>query len=1041
MINNLIFLREALINDTQARRCFCGMLRPGFPAVFILLFSLAVQAQESVAVDEQVQGAATGSAEVAEAEFEETPPELLAIEALPEVAHLVAALSDRSSRTGTLLTMITVVRLLESASPAGVADPDSLQARFRDDRAWLERLASRYAELPVRGSQLDPAAWFMTFQLSLKQETPGLAVSPLGPEDASLMRALFDHGNERLAATVLPEVLRRIETQSPALWMSLIESASVNQSLHAALSGLYVDWFHPWVKAVQTDLALAETLEGEQEPAGVITDALSRLRVLTGAVVSEGPVDELALQRLRFSLLSAFPTLDSAGYRDAGHLLVLATAVDGLQDSKYLAFTESLLWIVSDLLLNESISPVIDLTIDQSIADAAVAEQIEDESGVETDAIEPVVTPGSPIAGLLSEMLPLLSNTFSGEFSDVDPRINASLATVFNSVQYLQGNSRTPARLAALRQNLGDAIAQLVLLIPDMAYYYDQPVRRRIAREIDVCTGPGTATFSREQFDGCMNSLVEMSATLVNKEELSGDSDGPFGSEQLRRELMMPPWQRINFSLGYLHDRFPTVCELPDQPLPNPLEWSSLATVFTWLARQAPVYFQTPENEALLLSLRQQGLDLLNNMVLQVDCFSGEGTGINDPIRRSLANYRIALDELVAGIREAELAFRAEKLKPGADVVLHGDATQETAYRTEELIIGPCDMERICEMSGTLEATRALIGLFPDPYLIADQTGLGSIEICYQNVQWVNRRAVPVRPEDPHVANYFGQLSFDLMGRFHENGEVSEVFGSNFISPDEHHYLFAAATDEVRDDNCPTEWVGSRIVTSLGTLQSVRIVPDRLTYLAAARKKPSQVIEANWSKGAEWRDWFVTGLGVTPYEFPPDESISERVNQYLRKLYQSEQSMIYDALLRPRSGGGGADAIELLMDLQEELTARKALVRAYMNLFYPGSMTGSDEIRASLEGYGSLIDSAILRRFRASNVAVSSINAAGLSRLEQFQSDWNRQPELMRRSGSIASGVAHSIIRLNALYLEFFVLPVKKTENRDEVISPIFSGG
>ena len=129
------------------------------------------------------------------------------------------------------------------------------------------------------------------------------------------------------------------------------------------------------------------------------------------------------------------------------------------------------------------------------------------------------------------------------------------------------------------------------------------------------------------------------------------------------------------------------------------------------------------------------------------------------------------------------------------------------------------------------------------------------------------------------------------------------------------------------------------------------------------------------------------------------------------------------------------------MDLQIELTARKALIRSYMNLFYPDSMIDSDEIRALLEGYGSLIDSAILRRFREANVAVSSINEAGLSRLQQFQSDWNRQPEIMRRSGSIASSVAHSIIRLNALYLDFFVLPSEKSETREAVVSPVVSGG
>jgi hypothetical protein len=210
------------------------------------------------------------------------------------------------------------------------------------------------------------------------------------------------------------------------------------------------------------------------------------------------------------------------------------------------------------------------------------------------------------------------------------------------------------------------------------------------------------------------------------------------------------------------------------------------------------------------------------------------------------------------------------------------------------------------------------------------------------------------------------------------------------------------------------------------------VVPDRLTYLASTRTKPSRIITANWSHGAEWRDWFVTGLGVTPFEYDPDEGISDRVNQHLQALYQAEQSALYTSLLRPQSRGGNGN-MKSLLDLQEELSARKALVRSYVNLFYPGFMIDSDEIRGSLEGYGALLDTAVLRRFREANVAVESINEVGLSRLEQFQADWARQSEAVRRSGSIAPGVAHAIIRLNALYLDFFALPAEKTETREEI--------
>ena len=367
-------------------------------------------------------------------------------------------------------------------------------------------------------------------------------------------------------------------------------------------------------------------------------------------------------------------------------------------------------------------------------------------------------------------------------------------------MQYLQAPTPDPTRRAALRGELADAVAQLVLLIPDMDYYFDQPVRQRIAEEVDICISimadrdpEGGLRLSREQFDACLESLVTMAREQAGRAELAGDPDGPFGSEQLRREMLLTPWQRINYTLGYLHDRHPTGCEPPATPLPNPLEWSSLASVVVWFAEQAPLFMQTPRNEALLTDMRRSGVELFDGLLRQVDCISGAGAGLNDPVVRGLADYRQALDALVAGLREAELEFREARLKPGSDVMLHGGAGQRTAFRNEDLSIGPCDERTVCEMSGRLEATRALIGLFPDPYLIADQTGLGEIDICYDEVEWVERRSEPVREDDPFVANYFGGLSFDLVGRYREAGETREVFGFNFVSPEEYHYLFAAA--------------------------------------------------------------------------------------------------------------------------------------------------------------------------------------------------------------------------------------------------------
>jgi len=913
---------------------------------------------------------------------------------IPEVRHLAAALADEASRGDTLLTLAAVAQMLQYGSQPNPEGNGALEARFRDDRAWLDRLAARFSVMPMRPSLLDPAAWFLAREFDRQGLSPAGVASPLGPDTESLLRQVFERNDELLAATLLPELLVRMELESTTLWTRLRARLPTDPTLLALVTSLNNDWFDPWVAAEPP----APTVGGGEPD--VIGENIARFSALAGTATTTGPPDALRLKRLRFNLLAELPGLTGAAAKDAAYLLTLGRAVDGLYSREYLAFTESLLWVTSDLLVARSLTP----------------------------------EGASRLPPLLAGLLPGLSNAYAGGFSDVDPRINTSLATVFDAVQYLQSKSPDASRLASLRGQVADVIAQLVLQIPALDYYFDQPVRERIAVMTDGCIGivaqrdAGAASLSRAQFEDCLETLLAMARSEVSRAELAGDPDGPFGRDQLRRELMLTPWQRVNYVLGYLHDHHPTGCTLPAQPLPNPLEWSYLATLVTWLAEQSPVYFQTPENEARVLEMRQQGAALLEAWVQQVDCVSAAGGGLNDPVSRGLADYRRELDQLVASLREAELEFRAARLKPGADVVLHADADQRTAFRSEELQIVPCSSRRICEMGGALETTRALVGLFPDPYLIADQTGMGQVEICYDNVQWVDRRSEPVRPDDPHVANYFGRLSFDLVGRFREGGDITNVFGFTYVTPAEYHYLFAAAEDEVLEDSCPTEWVGSRIVTPMADRQGPRIVPNRLTYLAAARTLPSQLINANWSRNEEWRDRFVTGLDVTPLEFSPDDSIRDRVNQHLQALYQAEQSALYNALFRPPSRAGRSPA-DSLYDQLDELTAGKALLRSYMNLFYPQFMVDSSEIRAALEGQGSLLERSVLQRFREANVAVSSINQTGLERLGQFRALWNRQPETVLRSGNHSIGVAHAITRLNSVYNRFFASPSRIPED------------
>jgi hypothetical protein len=103
-----------------------------------------------------------------------------------------------------------------------------------------------------------------------------------------------------------------------------------------------------------------------------------------------------------------------------------------------------------------------------------------------------------------------------------------------------------------------------------------------------------------------------------------------------------------------------------------------------------------------------------------------------------------------------------------------------------------------------------------------------------------------------------------------------------------------------------------------------------------------------------------------------------------------------------------------------EVDTRKELLRAQLNLFYPLTQLGSDEIRGLLEGSAGLPDTLSVRVARRDNVPVSSIATAGLERIESLRGAWSRQPEAMRRTGSAAVSLVHAIVRLDALHRDFF---------------------
>jgi len=922
---------------------------------------------------------------------------------LPGSRQMALALAVPATRDQALLDVAAAAHLLQQARDRDDLDQAALTQTFLDDRGWLQRLVDRHGWVQPRGAVLDPAAWLVLEELQQHGLEDGPLTFPGDMPGDALLHQVFQRSGQRLAVVNLPALLLAIEADAITLWDEFLQLASPEGHAHAAWKTVETTWF--------SDRFESQVNEDEMEPVEAIGQAMSKL-VLQSVTMS--PPDDRLVVQLRYSLLNQAPALgqaeDAAGLRQLGDALYVVSLLDGLHDARHLEFVQGLLSLTASWLVGP-------------------AEEDREFS----------------MPAWLATELPAISAQYASAFARTDPGLNDTMNAVYGVLQDIVSGLGSDEQdngsyIEQAQTVLADAVARLALLIPDMVYYFDIPIRARIIEEINICISIAAShdqedqpDMTRSQFDGCMDVLVRLAEQETRTLELSGNMDGPFTFDAMRRELGVPPWQRVNYGVGYLLERYSGNCQRPAIPLPNPLEWAVLATAMTWLAEHSPGFFYTEENEARVSRMRSIGEQLMLDLAAQSACVAAADAGGNDMISRATQEYEKALRELNQGISRAEQDFRASRLQTGADVSLAQDAAQRTAYRPDNLLIRPCNPEAVCDMGGELSTTRALIGLFPDEYLVADQTGMGRIEICYQNMEWVQRRSELVRPDDENVANYYGRLGFDLLGRYVENGQGSDIFGFRFTSPDEFHYLFAQTSEEILQDSCPTEWVGTRIVTPLRENRA-GIVPDRLTYLASARNLPSRLLQHNWDQGAEWRDWFVTGLGVTPLDMPDAPDIANNLNQHLQSLYQAEQAEVYQRVFLPNARNADGEDVSLFDEISQ-VSINKALMRMQMMLFYPSLLLNSRAIRTAISGDAGLLDGRVLRRFREQEVALSTVNSVARERLDAFRQAWLKQPDVVRQQGSVSPSVAYAMTRMNELYRQFILArsePLHEVEDTAE---------
>lgn len=590
----------------------------------------------------------------------------------------------------------------------------------------------------------------------------------------------------------------------------------------------------------------------------------------------------------------------------------------------------------------------------------------------------------------------------------VDIDLPVVLALLEDAAEYLAGENA--GTIPALVE-LGDAYARLALFAPDMAFYIDQPVRSDIREALGSCNpdpllvGP----LPREVFERCVNNLLGLLEDSLDSEELTGGRQGPFAPEFLRREMGLISWQRAAYLDGHLAWMLEAPCEPPQWF--NVLEWSLLIEHLTRWVEQRPVFFVSPHWQEALAALEERVTDQSLIHADWIDCLTGHGSERRDPVVRLLDRQELALKQIGQALDSADQAFYEEVTRPGADIALDGPADQTTGYRPQELTVGPCPEARTCGTTVELPASRALLSLFPNAFLLADQIEMGSLDMCYENVHWVDRAMTPARERDQNVANYHGRLSFDLVGIYNSPDEETEtVFRRRLVADQPRHYLFAETDPELLELECAHERVGDPIASERSS-DRVPLVPNRLTYFASAPTTPEAELVANWDRGAEWRDWFVTGDRIEVLEEADDEALEIVVQARLAALQARRERRLASPLIRPAR----VEETDPLARAMSDVSDTAAMLRRLLEIHYPRVIRHHDDIRGLVAGGESLITRDRVRALRDAGIGMLRVPGIGLERLEQLRAHWLKLPIVLREQGQRAPEVDYGLERLEQL--------------------------
>ncbi len=477
----------------------------------------------------------------------------------------------------------------------------------------------------------------------------------------------------------------------------------------------------------------------------------------------------------------------------------------------------------------------------------------------------------------------------------------------------------------------------------DPANYANHPLRRTINNQLEVCLNLSQPAMilppdpiTNEQFISCINEAANWGLREAQSTVLSGELMILENSEAWSRVLQTPYFQSINYiPINSLSD---TDCRSQIQKKSNPLEWLLAAETFAWLHDRWPGLsnaWPAPEQTSHLLSEGQQIFQnsqcltarvVLNN---QYEQLKTQWQQLKKAIIQYLENYRV------------------NHLAAGSQVDFFKPVTQFTELSPQDVYISPCDVKNSCGAFIELKASSSLLDLFPNHLKMAQQLGLGTLEICYDQVQWRKRAAERTHLNNNKIANYTGQLSFQLIGKYDEQ----IVFSKQIVGKNRHLYLFGENTKEVLDMPCPLPIIGKQIITQLDR-GTYGLFPNRLTFLTAQRIDVNHVLNSNWVEGEGWQSKLADENHSHFISFNELPEINQKVTQQFAFHNDQVQQQVYRTLSNVNLAG--TNDSELSSAVFEYNTQRKKIEHV-VSALYPDLWT-NPQVSAALRGNNRLVD-------------------------------------------------------------------------------------